>query len=163
MFKFIKNWLDYRAKYYSSIETVREASKNALEALGRYEALCASLPEGHHLSSQFQWKEYADQRMMKENEELRRTIRKLNQANSEMYTLWQESIFKYLKDPSQKWMPIEIAPKDGQNILVYGAWPIHPTMYDFAFARWDLEQNFWAFDGEEMFVSHWMPLPEPPK
>ena len=61
------------------------------------------------------------------------------------------------------WQPIETAPKDGRTILAYGCWPIHPTVPDIAFVYWDEDSNWWAFDGEEMLITHWMHLPEPPK
>jgi hypothetical protein len=34
---------------------------------------------------------------------------------------------------------------------------------DVAFAYWDEDDQCWAFDGDEMMPTHWMPLPEPPK
>jgi len=61
------------------------------------------------------------------------------------------------------WMPMETAPKDGTTILVYGCWPDHPTVPDIAFAYWDEDDQWWAFDGEEMHLSYWMHRPEPPK
>ena len=61
------------------------------------------------------------------------------------------------------WAPVEIAPKDGTTFLAYGCWPDHPTIPELAFVYWDEDSNWWAFDGEEMLITHWMPLPEPPK
>jgi hypothetical protein len=60
------------------------------------------------------------------------------------------------------WQPIESAPKDGTTILAYGAWPMFPTMPDVCFCHWDEDEQWWAFDGEEMLLTHWMPLPEGP-
>ena len=61
------------------------------------------------------------------------------------------------------WQPLETAPKDGRTFLAYGCWPDHPTVPDLAFVYWDEDSNSWAFDGEEMLITHWMHLPEPPK
>jgi hypothetical protein len=61
------------------------------------------------------------------------------------------------------WQPIETAPKTGVTILVYGHWPDFPAIPDVAFAYWDYDDQWWAFDGEEMITTHWMHLPEPPK
>ena len=64
-----------------------------------------------------------------------------------------------------EWQPIESAPKDGTIVMIY--WPtmsIHqyPTC---AFNHgdeygWELVSNR---DYGEVFPTHWMPLPEPPK
>ena len=64
---------------------------------------------------------------------------------------------------SELWQPIETAPKTGVTILVYGYWPDFPNIPDVAFAYWDDDDQWWAFDGEEMNATHWMFLPEPPK
>ena len=61
------------------------------------------------------------------------------------------------------WQPIETAPKDGRTILAYGCWPNFPSVPDVAFVYWDEDSNWWAFDGEEMLITYWMHLPEPPK
>jgi len=61
------------------------------------------------------------------------------------------------------WQPIETAPKDGTTIFAYGAWPMFPTVPDVCFCNWDEDEQWWAFDGEEMLLTHWMPLPEPPR
>jgi hypothetical protein len=36
-----------------------------------------------------------------------------------------------------------------------------PSIPDIFFCHWDEDDEWWSFDGEEMLVTHWMPLPEP--
>lgn len=60
-----------------------------------------------------------------------------------------------------EWQPIETAPKDGTIVLLYdGAYPIAGF---FDFGGWipaDVDlQDMWP----QIEVTHWMPLPEPPK
>ena len=61
------------------------------------------------------------------------------------------------------WQPMEAAPKNGVTILVYGTWLENSVIRDVAFAYWDEDAECWQFEGEEMFCTHWMPLPEGPK
>lgn len=65
-----------------------------------------------------------------------------------------------------EWQPIETAPKDGTNILIYGVGPV-PFITD---AVWN--NGFWSLfdpysDAHNMpithGVTHWMPLPPPPE
>jgi len=54
-----------------------------------------------------------------------------------------------------EWQPIETAPFDERNVLVY--WDMGCiTMEDFAY---DSNPQRWAERG----ATHWMPLPEPPR
>jgi len=62
-----------------------------------------------------------------------------------------------------EWQDISTAPRDGKTILAYGAWPMFPTVQDVCLCHWDEDDQRWAFDGEEMLVTHWIPLPAPPK
>jgi hypothetical protein len=61
-----------------------------------------------------------------------------------------------------EWQPIETAPKNYTVILVF--WSGQVEM-----ARWNEEANQWQehycgdFAIGENEVTHWMPLPEPPK
>ncbi len=73
-----------------------------------------------------------------------------------------------------QWMPIETAPKDGTRVLlataneVTSGWWM-PFGYEFGrnadpggwtdggVADWGMQHS------SELFPSHWMPLPEPPK
>lgn len=74
-----------------------------------------------------------------------------------------------------EWLPIETAPKDGRELLVFGKRGID-------IARWQTDPSIWerenvpcwaVFEPEDMFYSvylldddaptHWQPLPEPPE
>ena len=62
------------------------------------------------------------------------------------------------------WQPIETAPKDGTEILVYGSWYPHGKWKGMTLASWLPNEEMWTFDGDLMHdVTHWMPLPEAPK
>ena len=62
------------------------------------------------------------------------------------------------------WQPIETAPKNGTTILVYGSWYPDGEWKDLAFATWLAGEEMWTFDGDLMLgMTHWMPLPEPPR
>jgi hypothetical protein len=60
------------------------------------------------------------------------------------------------------WQPIETAPKDGEIILVYGAFYDFATLRDVYFAYWEESTQAWEIEGEEIIATHWMPLPEGP-
>lgn len=80
-----------------------------------------------------------------------------------------------------KWLPIETAPKDGGEILLFGDgrvtsgnWSapseVPRLIYRDGFApeeEWDEWEPYWAsWDGgftEEHPPTHWMPLPPPPE
>ena len=60
------------------------------------------------------------------------------------------------EDQTMTWQPIETAPKDGTVIIVYA-----PDFFQTAAwvgNGWTNAANSWLGD-----VTHWMPLPEPPK
>lgn len=59
-----------------------------------------------------------------------------------------------------EWQPIETAPRDGSKVLAYDPGWCGGTM---AIARWwDGEFRTGNLPGEEMYPTHWMPLPPPP-
>lgn len=63
-----------------------------------------------------------------------------------------------------EWQPIETAPKhDGMPIIVYGSSEYHKTNEYVYLAHWEDCRNCWVFEGEDMYPTHWMNLPEPPK
>lgn len=62
------------------------------------------------------------------------------------------------------WQPIETAPKDGTEILLY----VGIMKHDYAVAHWN--ERYWQMGvHQDRFYSefgqptHWMPLPEAPK
>lgn len=58
------------------------------------------------------------------------------------------------------WQPIETAPKDGTNIIVYCPLPGSEYIVTARFIRVWVD----SYEGEDIFnPTHWMPLPEPPK
>ncbi|AHD10043.1 DUF551 domain-containing protein [Phaeobacter gallaeciensis] len=74
------------------------------------------------------------------------------------------------------WQPIETAPKDGTEILAVYV-PSGKFSPDFSIVEWDGKSWVGKCDGyrsieaqsdfhtnyHEPFLTHWMPLPEPPK
>jgi len=63
-----------------------------------------------------------------------------------------------------EWQPIDTAPKDdGMPIIVYGLSEYHKTYEYVHLAYWKNYTESWWFEGEEMYPTHWMPLPAPPK
>jgi hypothetical protein len=57
------------------------------------------------------------------------------------------------------WMPIETAPEDGRNVLVYA-----PSCYGLdeiiGIVGWHKDAGYCIDEVRQ--VTHWMPLPEPP-
>lgn len=184
MIKWFKDLFDYRAKYKASIQqrlfnedADREAARQALIILQKYEVLTASLPPEHELSTQMYWKDYADKRLMRENANLMSTLNKLRADHASMTNLWIENISKYGVQMYGKWQPIEIAPKDGTPILALLGpfmyivfWSDHPDLkhdhpwWEQGHAEW--ENGKWIGYHEHFYAAsptHWMPLPEPLK
>jgi hypothetical protein len=63
-----------------------------------------------------------------------------------------------------KWIPMtERLPKEGEFVLVYG--DLYPNKHDggvIAVSK-RMDWNYWQGFGRERNITHWMPLPEPPK
>jgi hypothetical protein len=63
-----------------------------------------------------------------------------------------------------KWIPVtERLPKEGEFVLVYG--DLYPNKHDggvIAVSK-RMDWNYWQGFGRERNITHWMPLPEPPK
>jgi hypothetical protein len=63
------------------------------------------------------------------------------------------------------WQPIEAAPKDGTHVIVSTGVSVGEAWYSEKHGGW-----WWsnchptdAYDGEVMYATHWMPLPDPPR
>lgn len=68
---------------------------------------------------------------------------------------------------AMQWRPIESAPRDGTEILVWvGHNPLNghkPEWSHMAHARWTKHNNGgWVWEGLCGLITHWMPLPEAP-
>lgn len=63
-----------------------------------------------------------------------------------------------------KWLPIESAPKDGTAFLAITS--IDSSLYLFGIGSWPPDAGFLRaidHEGDPMYPTHWMPLPEPPQ
>lgn len=59
-------------------------------------------------------------------------------------------------DLEQKWIPVtERLPEQGQEVIAYSGNILSPSV--FAYKFWRKDYDTWVH------VTHWMPLPEPPK
>lgn len=59
-------------------------------------------------------------------------------------------------DQAQEWIPVtERFPAQGQEVIVYAGNILSPVVMAYKF--WDKDFDTW------LHVTHWMPLPEPPK
>lgn len=59
-------------------------------------------------------------------------------------------------EEKQRWIPVtERLPEYGQEVIVYSGNVLKPVVYGIHY--WNKEFNSWAH------ITHWMPLPEPPK
>ena len=85
-------------------------------------------------------------------EELSRDLDSMNEANIALY------------GALPKWIPVtERLPKEGEFVLVYGN--LYPNKHDggvIAVSK-RMDWNYWQGFGRERNITHWMPLPQPPK
>ena len=59
-------------------------------------------------------------------------------------------------DQKQKWIPVtERLPEQGQEVIVYDGGVAGPKV--FAYHCWNKDYSSWVR------ITHWMPMPEPPK
>lgn len=160
MLKWIKEILNYRAKYLAAIESAREASANALLIQGRHESLLANLPYDHELSTRRHWQEYADHRLWTEHKALKRDLEHLRDAHCKMVQQWTRNIDTYGVKMYGNWQPIDLPPpKDGTIILAFGCEGLN--LY-YGIVSWDGEA--WTNSKDETIdcISHWMHVPEAP-
>lgn len=64
------------------------------------------------------------------------------------------------------WQPIESAPKDGTEILIAYDGSVSIAFFHTGYDNWRDENGVkldWDPDWFDQNVTHWMPLPEPPK
>ena len=66
------------------------------------------------------------------------------------------------------WLPIESAPKDGSLIVVHGNnFNDRALGQHYCIAAWHsgcwMESSEWSAPSELAYLTHWMPLPQPPK
>jgi len=68
-------------------------------------------------------------------------------------------VFGFKRVPYPAWQPIETAPKDGSDVLIYN--PVSGEMFVcyWSKGRWKFAVHIVMKDEP----THWMPLPEPPK
>ncbi len=61
------------------------------------------------------------------------------------------------------WQPIETAPKDGSTFLTFSPPALKDPNPDYDTAGYNIETGqFWKAGCGWQWVTHWMPLPEPP-
>lgn len=60
------------------------------------------------------------------------------------------------------WQPIETAPKDGTNILVFGYGDMTVVHWNIYGLYWNLSESGAYAENGEWQPTHWMPLPPPP-
>lgn len=162
IWKQLKSQFDWYKKYRSSIQqrlfnedADRAAAAHALQVLAKYEALTASLPLDHELSTQTYWKDHADRRLMRENENLRNSMDHLRDTYNGLANQWIEGISRYGVQMYGKWQPMELAPENTTVLVSNG------KQIDLASK---LDGNWYSkglpFDEQ---ITHWMALPEGPK
>lgn len=167
IWKQLKSQFDWYKKYRSSIQqrlfnedADRAAAAHALQVLAKYEALTASLPLDHELSTQTYWKDYADQRLMRENENLRNSMDHLRETYNGLANQWIIGISRYGVQMYGKWQPVELIPKDGTKFLAF----MKTGNAEIAYYDDGFRVDAYAPPTiNEEWITHWMALPEGPK
>lgn len=86
---------------------------------------------------------------------------------SEWDYAWNDTMSGALVGPG--WLPIEEAPKDGTEVLVYERQPDGSAFIDIASNSYEVNlssKDMWVSSGGNIpscEPTHWMPLPPPPK
>lgn len=81
---------------------------------------------------------------------------------SKAYQMMAEAYEAEVTNP--RWIPVtERLPKEGEFVLVHGN--LYPNKHDggvIAVSK-RMDWNYWQGFGRERNITHWMPLPQPPK
>lgn len=88
----------------------------------------------------------------------------LGKAVHDAYAL-ADAILALLSTPPSGWQPIETAPKDGTMVLIADArdgYVCEARHLDEGRGWWARNNDPTDYWGEEIFPTHWMPLPQPP-
>ncbi len=63
-----------------------------------------------------------------------------------------------------EWQPIETAPKDGKRLIGFDPSLFGVCLAQWQFGGWHVSEDSQDGNGfDDMPLTHWMPLPEPPK
>ena len=91
-------------------------------------------------------------------------IKQLSDAGSAYGRGWTLGYDAGREESKPRWIPVtERLPKEGEFVLVYG--DLYPNKHDggvIAVSK-RMDWNYWQGFGRERDITHWMPLPEPPK
>ena len=91
---------------------------------------------------------------------LRNDIKELKADNERLRDMWAEAVSKGSKADSQipRWIPVsERLPEQYESVIVW------TSDRELGEAEYDGKRFYWTSDDNYTDVSHWMPLPEPPK
>lgn len=92
-----------------------------------------------------------------EIQRLQADVAKLTVENEKLLNKIAKIQFE-LDDVVSEWISVnDRMPEEGENVLTYGARPFYDVFYINRLIN--KESGEWLYDG----VTHWMPLPEPPK
>ena len=92
-----------------------------------------------------------------EIQRLQADVAKLTVENEKLLNKIAKIQFE-LDDVVSEWISVnDRLPKEHENVLTYGARPSYDVVYVNRLI--DKENGEWLYDG----VTHWMPLPKPPK
>jgi Protein of unknown function (DUF551) len=168
MFEWIKIQLDYRAKYKHLLNQQNEALRNAILVNGKYENLCATLPDDHQESTAFYWKRHADARLQNENDDLKRRLKAQENRLNDMVRMWETNFRNYGHDMYKGWQTMELAPTDGTEVLIFYEYAsrINGPIDEFHIQIGHCRDGRWyvnAFAPPAIQTpTHWRPLPLPP-
>ena len=98
---------------------------------------------------------------------LNETLDQAADAIEELSAICEEQkaqIITMAAEEKPRWIPVtERLPKEGEFVLVHGN--LYPNKHDggvIAVSK-RMDWNYWQGFGRERNITHWMPLPQPPK